>query len=75
MTGRFYMVSSVGNTSNQQSVPELLKKQNQRNEDLREKEADRLERQAKLLEEERIKAQDARKGNDDRRGLSIDVTV
>ncbi len=73
--GRFSMVSSVSNTSNQQSVPELLKKQNQRNEDLREKEADRLERQAKLLEEEQIKAQETRKGNDDRRGLSIDVTV
>jgi predicted proteasome-type protease len=73
--GRVYMVSSVGNTSNQQSVPELLKKQNQRNEDLREKEADRLARQAKLVEEEQTKAQEARKVNDDRRGLSIDVTV
>ncbi len=55
------MVSSVSNASNQQSVPQLIKKQNQRNEDIREKEVDRLERQAKLLEQERIKAQETRK--------------
>lgn len=69
------MVSSVTNTSNQQSVPELLKKQNLRNEELREKEADRLARQAQLVEEEQTKAQEAIKVNDDRRGLSIDITV
>ncbi len=72
---RFNMVSSVDNASNQQSVPQLLKKQAQHNENIREKEVDRAERQAKLLEEERIKAQEARKLDDDRRGLSIDVTV
>jgi len=69
------MVSSVSNTSNPQSLPQLVKKQAQHNEDIREQEADRAERQAKLSEEERIKAQEARKLDDDRRGLSIDVTV
>ncbi len=69
------MVSSVGNASNQQSVPQLIRKQDQRDEDIREKEVDRSQRQAKLLEEERIKAQETRKIDDDRRGLSIDVRV
>ncbi len=73
--GQVHMVSPVSNASNQQSVPQLIRKQDQRDEDIKAKEADRAERQARLSEEERIKAQEARKLDDDRRGVSIDVRV
>ncbi len=69
------MVASIGASVPQSPVTQVLKKQEQRNDEVRELEAERLERQAKIQEELRLDQKEKAQNIEERRGQSVDVRV